>query len=337
MSAAQRFPKISVIDTLFSEPAAFEFFQAVRLLQRHLINTKNIEAEQALNNFIQFNSTLSLAFQKSELESLVSNHVDGHYILVPSMIGLTGSLGALPLVYTQKIKTNTWAKKNGSTAFLDLFNNRLINLFYKASIKYNLPLLAELKQDKHYLECIHALIGFRKSQTSLNDTLVAQVIAEFGGILQGQMLNVESIQQLLSSVLKQSIIIHQFIPEWFEIPNEHRSYLNSATLQLGVNSFCGERVKQIDSKIQLEIGPLDYNSYLKFLPNGDFNLALQGMLKQIISPTTQIELILVIDKDEVKPIKLNIDNSSTRLGGGAFLLSRPLQSHQAQTRFLIQQ
>lgn len=336
MSAAQRFPKASVIETLFSEPAAFEFFQAVRLLQRHLKATKNIEAEQALNHFIQFNATLSLAFQKSEIEKLtVYDEDDKKYTLVPSMIGLTGNLGALPLVYTQKLKTNTWAKKNGSTAFLDLFNNRLINLFYKASIKHNLPLLAELKQDKHYLDCIHALTGFSAAPKRPENALVSQVLAEFGGLLQGQMLNVESIQQLLSSVLKQPVTINQFIPEWFEIPFENRNYLSAPNIQLGINSFCGERVKQIDSKIQLEIGPLNYDSYIKFLPRGEFNLVLKSILKQVMSMTTQIELILKIDKDQVKPLQLDYNNSSIGLGGGAFLVSRSLKQHQAQTRFLI--
>ena len=335
MSAAQRISQISVIDTLFSEPAAFEFFQAVRLLQRHLKHTKNIDAEKALNDFIQFNATLSLAFQKSELESLVACENNNGYILIPSMIGLTGNLGALPLVYTQKLNTNSWAKKNGSTVFLDLFNNRLINLFYKASIQYNLPLLAELKQDKHYLDCIHALSGISPRPSIVNNKLISQVLAEFGGLLQGQMLNAESIQQLLSAVLKQPVIVHQFIPEWFTIPNESRNYLSAPHIQLGLNTFCGERVKQIDSKIQLEIGPLDYVTYLKFLPEGEFNKILRQLLKKIISFTTHVEVVLVIDKNQVRNIQLNQKNINIGLAGGAFLVSRPLKNHQSQTRFII--
>lgn len=335
MSAAQRISQASVIDTLFSEPAAFEFFQAVRLLQRYLKHTKRIGAEKALNDFIQFNATLSLAFQKSELGSLVACENNTGYLLIPSMIGLTGNLGALPLIYTQKLNTSSWAKKHGSTVFLDLFNNRLINLFYKASIQYNLPLLAELKQDKHYLECIHALTGISPRPSISNNQLVSQVLAEFGGLLQGQMLNAESIQQLLTAVLKQSVVIHQFIPEWFVIPAESRNYLSAPHIQLGINTFCGERVKQIDSKIQIEIGPLDYNSYLKFLPNGEFNIILRQILKKIISFTTHIEILLVIDKEQVRNIQLNDKNISIGLAGGAFLVSRPLLHHQSQTRFVI--
>lgn len=334
MQSAQRLPKLGVIETLLEQPHRFEFFQAVRLLQLHLRQQEQINANDVLNEHLSFASTLSLSFPKSEIESLEKS--ESKYLLIPTMVGLTGNLGALPLVYSQKLVSNSWAKKSGSLAFLNLFNNRLISLFYQASIKHNLPLQAELNQHKSYLHCIHALEGYVPYKKDTNNDLLNQSMAEFAGLIQGQVLNVESIQQILRSFLNQTVQVHQFIESWFSIPVEQRSHLSAkGGLQLGVNSFCGERVKQIDAKIKLEIGPLDYDAYRSLLPSGQVYPRLKSLLQRICNPTLMIEMVLVLDKEKINPIQLD-QKTETGLGGGAFLMSRSFEQHQSQTRFLLQ-
>lgn len=334
MSAAQWFSPVSLIAGLSQQPEGFEFFQAVRLLQLYLKQQKNLSADQVLDEAIEFNATLSLAFQKSEIESLKHVEQTGRYIIIPTMLGLTGNLGALPLVYTQKLKSSLWARKHGSLAFLNLFNNRLINLFYKAAIKHNLPLLAEIYQDKRYLNCIHALTGYSQTENSPDNLKEDYIFAEFGGLLQGQTLNVETIQQLLTAILNHPVKVHQFIAEWFEIPVSNRSYLSDNSVQLGINSFCGEKVKQIDSKIQLEIGPLSYSDYLELLPTGKKYQLLKKILSRLCNLILIVEVKLVIQKQAVKPVCLAFNNN-IGIGQGAFLLSKEPQNHQSQTRFIL--
>jgi type VI secretion system protein ImpH len=40
---------------------------------------------------------------------------------------------------------------------------------------------------------------------------------------------------------------------------------------LGLNTFCGDTVQQIDGKIEIQIGPLSREQYLEFLPNQSLN------------------------------------------------------------------
>jgi type VI secretion system protein ImpH len=334
MSAAQWFPPVSLIGHLSQQPEAFEFFQAVRLLQLYLKQQKNLSAAQILDEVIEFNASLALAFQKSEIEALKTAEQSGRYIMVPTMLGLTGNLGALPLVYTQKLNSSSWAKKHGSLAFLNLFNNRLINLFYQASIKHNLPLLAEVYQDQHYLHCLYALAGYSPIDHLQLQGKEDYVFAEFGGLLQGQTLNVETIQQLLTGLLNYPVRVHQFIAEWFEIPIDSRSYLSNNGLQLGVNSFCGERVRQIDSKIQLEIGPLKYLDYRDFLPAGKKYNLLKKILSKLCDLTLIVEIRLVLHKHEINTVTLT-DKNHIGLGQGAFLASKATKIHQSQTIFLL--
>lgn len=339
MSAAQWFSPVSLIAGLAQQPEGFEFFQAVRLLQLYLKQQKNISADQVLDEVIEFNASLSLAFQKNEVEALSQSDKTGRYVIIPTMMGLTGNLGALPLIYTQKLNSSMWAKKHGSLAFLNLFNNRLINLFYRASIKHNLPLLTEIYQDKHYLNCIHALTGYGPTKTSSVDQTEIDfradyIFAEFAGLLQGQTLNVETIQQLLTAILNHPVKVHQFMAEWFDIPVQSRSYLSLNGVQLGVNSFCGEKVRQIDSKIQLEIGPLVYVDYLDLLPDGKKYQLLQKILSQLCNLTLIVEIKLVIHQAEIKPVSLG-SNNNIGIGRGAFLISKRPQNHQSQTRFLL--
>lgn len=334
MSAAQWFSPVSIIAGLKQQPEGYEFFQAVRLLQLYLKQQKGLSASEVLDEAIEFNATLSLAFQKSEVETLKLAEKTDRYIIVPTMLGLTGNLGALPIVYTQKLNSSVWARKHGSLAFLNLFNNRLINLFYQASLKHNLPLLAEIYQDKHYLNCLHALSGYSPILNSSTQHREDYIFAEFGGLLQGQTLNVETLKQLLTAILNHPVEIHQFIAEWFEIPLGSRSYLTESGVQLGINSFCGERVKQIDSKIQIEIGPLLYGDYMALLPTGKKYQLLKKILNRLCNITLIVEIKLVIHRAAIKPISLTIDNG-VGIGQGAFLISKSIQQHQSQTRFIL--
>lgn len=346
MSTTQWSTRPSLIESLETHPEQFDFFQAVRLLQLSLRQSNQIDPESALGEEISFFSSLSLAFPSGEIESLrikkaaiddeseTSKQLSSKkYRLCPTMIGLTGPLGALPVVYTQGLSAQATIKQDSAAAsFLDLFNNRLISLFFKSATRYSLPLQYEIKGRHAYLDHLHALAGYTPTQSS--EPTIDEAFAQFGGLIQGQQVSGESLRQVLSSYLNEAVSIDQFIPEWFDIPEDQRTCLGGSFAQLGQSTFCGVRVLQIDSRIRLNIGPLSQETYDGLLPNGKMYLAMKQLLTRWCSPTTSIEVVLVLDKNEVNAAQLG-NNSTRGLGRGLFVLSKSVDQHQAQTNYIL--
>lgn len=351
MSATQWSTRPSVIESLEQNPEQYDFFQAVRLLQLSLRQSSHVDPESALGEEISFFSSLSLAFPAGEIESLRvkqplidDTYSDDEFVhskslpskryrLCPAMIGLTGPLGALPVVYTQGLSAQVTIKQDSAAAsFLDLFNNRLISLFFKAATRYSLPLQYEIKGRHAYLDHLHALAGYTPTQS--NEPTIDEAFAQFGGLIQGQQVSGESLRQVLSSYLNEPVSVDQFIPEWFEIPEDQRTCLGGNFAQLGQTTFCGARVLQIDSRIRLNIGPLSQETYDAMLPTGKMYLAIKQLLTRWCSPTTSIEVVLVLDKTAAHAAQLG-NNTNRSLGQGLFLLSRPVDQHQSQTSYML--
>jgi type VI secretion system protein ImpH len=210
--------------------------------------------------------------------------------------------------------------------------NRLISLFFKAATRYSLPLQYELKGRHAYLDHLHALAGYTPTQSS--EQPIDEAFAQFGGLIQGQQVSGESLRQVLSSYLDEQVTVDQFIPEWFEIPEDQQTCLGGSFAQLGQTTFCGARVLQIDSRIRLNIGPLSQAAYDALLPHGKTFIAVKQLLTRWCSPTTSIEVTLILDKNEVTAAQLG-GASHHGLGQGLFVLSKPVDLHQSQTRYIL--
>lgn len=346
MSATQWSTRSSVIESLEQHPEQYDFFQAVRLLQLSLREASHVDPESTLGEEISFFSSLSMAFPAGEIEALrVKKPVidEGfitskslsckRYRLCPTMIGLTGPMGALPVVYTQGLSAQVTIKQDSAAAsFLDLFNNRLISLFFKAATRYSLPLQYEIKGRHAYLDHLHALAGYTPTPSS--EPTIDEAFAQFGGLIQGQQVSGESLRQVLSSYLNELVSVDQFIPEWFEIPEDQRTCLGGNFAQLGQTTFCGARVQQVDNRIRLNIGPLSQETYDAMLPNGKTYQAVKQLLTRWCSPTTSIEIVLVLDKNAVHAAQLG-SKADRSLGQGLFLLSKTVDQHQSQTSFML--
>ncbi len=169
--ASQRGAAIpAVIEQLFADPKRFDFFQAVRLLERHAQQPHSPagatptqgtgcpagypgqpvgRSAAPKQELVRFHVRQSLEFPVSEIDSIarpapspsqpkqaVSPPPAAQPEMVVNFMGLTGPAGVLPRHYSQLILDR---EREGAAAlvdFLDRFNHRLISLFYRAWEKY---------------------------------------------------------------------------------------------------------------------------------------------------------------------------------------------------------
>lgn len=321
MRAERWWQEASVVDELFKVPTAFELVQTTRLL-RHTPYQQNLK--YWADDF-QFEPSLELNFPKTEIESL--DIEDDKVRLTNLMVGITGMQGALPYTYTNKVKQASRKQRKDVVKFLGLFNHKLTAQYVDACLSYNLPIRYEIEPENDYLKILHALNGYVSSQhqqVELDD-----YFAEFAGLMQGQNNTAHALKTMLSCVFKQSVVVEEFIEEKFKLPDDQKTTLGGKNPSLlGINTFCGESIKQIDGKIEIKIGPLNRKTYLQFLPNQKLSVKLKSLLQSWCSPTLLVDLRLILDKQEVQPICLN-SKHQMGLSQGAFLMpDTPEDNHE---------
>ena len=312
MRSERWWQEASVTDDLFKLPTAFELVQTTRIL-RHVPYQQHLKywADE-----FSFESSLELNFPKTEIESL--SIVDERVHLTNLMVGLTGMQGALPYTYTNKVKQASRIQRKETIKFLGLFNHKLTAQYVDACVAYNLPVRYEIENQNDYLNILHALNGYiseQHQQVELDD-----YFAEFAGLMQGQNNTAHALKTMLTQVFNQNVAVQEFIEEKFKLADEQRTVLGGKNPSLlGINTFCGESIKQIDGKIEIQIGPLSRKAYLDFLPNQKASKKLKSLLQSWCSPTLLVDVRLILDRKEVQPICLS-SSQFFGLNQGAFLM-----------------
>src|SRR5262249_598170 len=134
----------SVEESLFDRGYEYEFFQAARLLARFFPERKTVGAtarpEEEFARFVTLanggsfeQSQLAMAVPASPVHEIRRAENSSEPVrMIVAFMGLTGTQGVLPLCYTEHMLEARAAKDNSLAAFFDLFNHRLVSLFYRA-------------------------------------------------------------------------------------------------------------------------------------------------------------------------------------------------------------
>ncbi len=135
-------PPKTVATRLFEEGYSFTFFQAVRVLEQLRQNHATVGIDGPQNNeTVHFCAYQSLSFPPSQIYTLdPPKFEDEPASMVISFFGLTGPSGILPRHYTELLirqyRDRKGPERTALRDWLDLFNHRLISLFYRAWTKY---------------------------------------------------------------------------------------------------------------------------------------------------------------------------------------------------------
>lgn len=341
MPTPQRSLGPGVIDQLLAEPYRAEFFQAVNLIERWL-EQNGVEHGRALLDYLRFPNRLSVAFPPSQIAALtavadapvadaaalLTALQEGrlrHMSITPAFMGFLGGNGTLPLHYTQRIADHEHRTGDGGPrAFLDLFSQRSVTLFYQAWTKHRPGYMRDADGEDSLLPILLALAGTRPRQpqarddhAGIDDEAVAFYAAQFrgravtGGVLAG----------VLSEYFGVPFALEQFVGAWRPIPFEHRARLGGGNTNLGVGMVLGSRVYCRDTRVRLRIGPLDKDAFERFIPGAAATRALDKMLGMFCGVGLTFEVRVVLRKEDVRGLKLSAAGGG-RLGIDAFVFTK---------------
>lgn len=334
MAATRRRTTPSVEETLFAQGYEFEFFQAVRLLARIFAQRKPVgSTAKPKDEFVRFaqlgsradlnEAFLSMAFPASSVHVVEQVPNSGRPALMTvTFFGLTGTQGALPLWYTEWMIARRDAKDSALAAFLDLFNHRLISLFYRAWEKHTPPVLYELaaarsQQPDPFTQSLFDFIGMGTDGLRGRMRVADEGLLRYAGLIAQRPLAAISLRGILRDYFSVPVETQQCIGAWYELEEADRCYLapDSERNQLGEAAFLGDEVWNQQSLFRIQLGPLPLSRFLEFLPNGPAMAKLVELTTYLVGQAMSFEVQVVLQAEEVPYARLSDEGEDApRLG-----------------------
>jgi type VI secretion system protein ImpH len=325
-------------DGLLREGYRFEFFQAVRLLERMYPERKAVgRHEHPKDEVVRFRTHVSMAFPASEVYD-VKAPVDGQDVesapatMWVTFMGLAGSLGVLPPHYSQMLSDPAFKHQTAALRdFLDIFNHRLISLFYRAWEKYRFPIAYERRDEDTFSQYLYCLIGMGTTGLQRKLGISDEILLYYAGHLAQRPRAAGALEGLLQDYFGVDVTVEQFTGEWFLMNVDALTSLGEggANNQLGVTTALWERIWDPQARFRIKLGPLTYQQFQDFLPTGDAYRHLVELTRFFVGEEFSFEVQPSLRADEVPWCALG-DNPAMRLGWGMWLKTEPFTSPTTQ-------
>lgn len=366
MAAPRSRANRALIDGLLAEPHRFDFFQAVRVLewltardQPSAVDTGHSPDEQRRRQSVggdanpraesvRFRTALSLAFPSCPVAAVqpladpgngASNGDLPQHEMTVNFMGLAGSGGVLPLHYTRLLIERTRDKDISLRDFFDLFNHRLISLFYRAWEKYRFPSGYQRAQREGgdervdlFTYCLYSLIGM--STDGLRGRVIVgdQALLLYAGYFANRHRNAISFERMVADYFDVPAHVEQFQGQWLRLEPGDRSRLPDAELPAGLNNCLGQTtvlgssVWDVQSRFRVRLGPLTYERFFDFTPAGRGLPAVCELARLYAGSEFDFDVQPVLLKNEAPPCQLGAaEEPRPRLGWNTFLKTRELE------------
>lgn len=321
-------------EVLFAEPYRFDFFQAVRLLERIYETRRPVgHVAEPKNEAVRFQTMIGLNFPASQIYALEPESNDPDRPAPPQMtvafMGLTGPSGVMPHAYTELLMERLRNKDKALIDFLDLFNHRVLSLFFRAWEKYRFPIGVERGLDDRFTEFLFDIVGLGTRGLRHRFSFADEGLLSYGGLIANRPHSSSAMEGILSDYFGVNAKVEQFKGQWLKLEPESLSTLGRANHELGISTVVGSRVWDQQSKLRVRFGPLSFDQFKAFLPNGSAFKPTTEITQFFAGMEFDFDLQLVLQKAEVPFCKLST-KSKPALGWTTWLKTKPFRQDDSQ-------
>jgi type VI secretion system protein ImpH len=332
----------SVIERLLAKPHEYGFFQTVRLLERALLvnySARELQARvQTVGGFappnteiLQFRTKSSLSFPESDIVSIEGDLSDPSVRFCKvqtNFLSIAGSSGVLPYHYTEFILQRLKAKDTSLAQFLDLFNHRLISLFFQADAKYKFALEPERKQLKNQRsalpttpnQLILGMIGMGTRGLSTRLQFNDETLLFYSGLLSHKVRSAQGLKQMLADYFQLPVKIQEFVGQWQALLPDFCTRLASRAEPLGQNARLGQSAMLgargwiAQGKIRIVLGPLTKAQFYQFAPGTKALAAMNDMVRFYMGLEHDYEFVIEVNRADL-PNKIQLSNAASPILG----------------------
>ena len=355
MATAGRSPHPAVVDAdtrerLWAEPWSFSFFQAVRLLGRLYPHRKQVGRDgPPSEEVVRFVAHNSLGFPASEVQALEStaDEKPAPGTRVPELpparmavnfLGLTGPQGVLPLYYTELVRERARIGDRGVRDFLDIFNHRIVSLFYRAWEKHSLPASYERGESSAIARMLTSLVGLGTPGLQDRQAISDHALVYYAGLVNQQPRSAIALRHLIMDYFDVPVEVEQFVGCWKQLSPDELCGLDADgethSGMLGFGAVAGDEVWSAQTRARVLLGPLSLEQYLDFLPGGTAFEPLRAITRFFAGNEIDFEVQLILRREDTPACELGADGGvAPRLGWVSWARTAPMQRDPAETIF----
>lgn len=288
---------------LIDEPWRFDFLALLRALERRHPGPPRIgDSASRRDDIVTLGENPYLAFPSSTIES-ATRDADGGLTLLVRFLGLLGPQGPLPLSTTEEAY-NWLPRDDAFPRFLDLFNNRFLQLFFRAWADAQPVAQADQPERDRFAIYIGAAAGLGSPVFHDLDAVADAAKLGYAGLLGSHAKAASRLEQTLTGLFGVKAEITEFVGLSLELDAAEGSRIGMTNSQLGCDILLGRRVFSVADKIRIRIVAPDLAQYRRFLPDGDLGHRVADLIVFTIGLELDWSLELALPAGRASSIQL---------------------------------
>jgi type VI secretion system protein ImpH len=316
----------------------FDFYRLVYLLERLFPDAPRIgHTGPVSEERIRLRGDPTLVFASSDVSALARVRCpDGVERMRASttFLGLYGAVSPLPPHYVERIALADYQGGPQPVRELcDVLHHRLLALCYRVWAKYRHGVGYLTSGKDPFTRRMFASVGldgFADHKKALHPFYFLR----FAPLLATKSRSARGLEVALAELFGEvGVSIEQFVGHWTLIEKPLRNKLGIANCELGESLTIGRYVYDGSGRYTIQLGPLQYDDYLSFLPGGARRPFLQAVVNTFTPGIHDVMLELRVDLDAAPRFQLASPRASTLartawLGGSnqqTFTITVPLE------------
>ncbi len=333
-----------LLQRLLTRGWEFDFFQVIWLLERYgggrvLVGDRGPVGRESF----RFRPDVSLAFPATDvrrIEHCSDTASDTSYYQVEvTFMGLYGVSTPLPLHYAVDVlrsggqsatlpgedaeldatgKPQPAGQSMGSTPvrdFLDIFHHRLISLFFRSWLKYRYDKSFGMPGRDVITDYLLWLIGCSPAYDEATLGVKPIRLLRYAGILTQRPRSAVTLEGMLLDYWEDlPIEVQQCGGRWVPISPADQNFTGKVNSTLGCDLTVGEEIYDLSGAFNVKVGPMDWTTYLSFLPDGPRFAQTRALVKHYCADPMSFTFELRLRAGEIPEMRLLSDGEAGRLG-----------------------
>ena len=333
----------ALLERMLARGWEFDFFQAAWLLERHCSDRLSIGGRGPVGQeAIRLRPHVSLGFPSTDVRRITKCDEPAglpFYRLDVTFLGLYGVSTPLPLHYAIEVLRAVDRQQSPSTTesqpiaadreqvpdsesessptrdFLDILHHRLLSLFYRSWTKYRYDVSFGLPERDSITGYLLNLIGCPPTPDESVLGVPPIRLIRYAGNLTQHPTSAVALEGVLSDYWEGiEIHVQQFVGRWVPLSPDDMNRTGLARSSLGSDLIVGEQVYDLNGAFNVTLGPVDWETYLRFLPDGECFVQTRSLVRISCSDPLAFTLEVKLQAGEVPEMQLWSDDRAARLG-----------------------
>jgi len=295
---------VNFLRNLEAEPWRFDYFTVLRHLERtHKEWPRISDSAARREEYVQFGQDPYMEFPASNLARVVPGDNKPLKVFV-KYLGLLGPQGALPLATTEEVHHYVLAGDDAFPRFLDIFNNRFIQLFFRAWADSRPIVQHDRPSADRFVAYIGSAIGVGSKPYQNLDSVPDSVKLGFAGLLGSQVKSASRLAGAVCGMFNVRAEVEEFVGTRLAIEAAEWTILGQRYNRLGEDAMLGSTVYSVQDKIRIRIFTRNLAQYTRFLPTGDLCEPLADLVFFYNGEQLDWDAELAIPSGATEPVKL---------------------------------